>query len=563
MAPSILKRSDNILLVALLSFFAPLTLYVFRAFDDNRLTSWQWVFDFVDVERVLFLVFLGLIVAYGLARASFYEGRPVVLFVFSFVAASLFWGEPEVIVDASRYVTQAKALAGHGIGFFLTQWGKAVFAWTDMPLAPFLYGLLFTYVGESRLVIQIGTTTLFAATVLLTYGTGKLLWDEELALDAALFLLGIPYLFTQVPLMLVDVPTMFFLMLAIFTCTAALLQGGWARCGAAGVAVFCAFYIKYSTWLMLLVLPIIFLCALRSEGRPAARRGTAIALVALVLIGFLALVQYDTMQEQLRFLNEYQGPGLRRWGEGFASTFLFQIHPFLSLAALFSLYRAWRRQDLNYAIVGLVVVLLVILQIRRIRYMLPAFPLLALMAAYGLRDMRDREVRRYLLFCVVNTSIIISLFAFLPFLQKMSAVNIKKAGEFLDSLPGQQVLVFALAQEQQVVNPAVSLPLLDLFTKKTITLGGDPAIVKDREAMRESSLRFTWEQPLPDIYRGNADRGRAEALVVIKSAVDQLLPEDLAAKVASYRYAKSFTEETGLFQYKTLVSVYFDEHSER
>jgi len=129
-------------------------------------------------------------------------------------AAACFWKEPEVIVDASRYFTQAKHLELDGLGGFVRGWGREIPAWTDLPLVPALYGFVFRTFGETRVAVQAFTTLLFAGTVLLAFRTGKALWDEEVGFAGGALLLAIPYLLTQVPTMLVDVPTMFFLTLA-------------------------------------------------------------------------------------------------------------------------------------------------------------------------------------------------------------------------------------------------------------------------------------------------------------------------------------------------------------
>ena len=127
------------LLIFILSLATPLVLYLARSLDDNRLTSWKWVFSTVNHSRFIVVLIVVLCVAWLLSRVSFYEkGKPLVLFVTSFVMASFFWSEPEVIVDAARYFTQAKHLKVYGVGYFAEQWGKSIFAWTDLPLVPFL-----------------------------------------------------------------------------------------------------------------------------------------------------------------------------------------------------------------------------------------------------------------------------------------------------------------------------------------------------------------------------------------------------------------------------------------
>ena len=148
------------LLVFILSLAAPLVLYLTRHLDDNRLTSWNWAFNGVAPSRFLVVVIAVLLFAWLLSRCSFYEkGKPLVLFVISFVMAAAFWSEPEVIVDSARYFTQAKHLEVYGVTYFAEQWGKSIFAWTDLPLVPFLYGLMFKFFGEHRILIQALNTT--------------------------------------------------------------------------------------------------------------------------------------------------------------------------------------------------------------------------------------------------------------------------------------------------------------------------------------------------------------------------------------------------------------------
>jgi asparagine N-glycosylation enzyme membrane subunit Stt3 len=208
---SLFTSKLQVLSVPFLSFGAFLILYFFRYADNNRLTSWQWAFAGMDMVWFIPILMLGLTLAYAISLVSYEKFRPpLTLFFSSFLAASIFWGAPEVIVDVSRYFTQAKHLELYGIKYFMSEWGTGINAWTDLPLVPFLYGLIFKYLGESRIFIQIFSTILFSLTVVLTYLTGKEFWNEETGFFAGAMLLGIPYIFSQTPMMLVDIPTMFF-----------------------------------------------------------------------------------------------------------------------------------------------------------------------------------------------------------------------------------------------------------------------------------------------------------------------------------------------------------------
>jgi hypothetical protein len=272
------------LLVFILSLATPLVLYLSRHLDDNRLTSWNWVFNVVSPSRFLVVLIAVLLLAWLLSRASFYEkGKPFVLFVTSFVMATAFWSEPEVIVDAARYFTQAKHLKVYGLGYFAEQWGKSIFAWTDLPLVPFLYGLVFKFFGEHRVLIQALNTIFYSLTVVLTYQLGKTLWDEETG-----FWGGI---------LLVDVPTMFFFMLAVVTCVYALKKGGANRIVLASFSLFLVFYVKYSSWMLLTVIPVIYAYFLFKNPVQAARRGGVLALLSLVFIGILFVLYKDIFMD--------------------------------------------------------------------------------------------------------------------------------------------------------------------------------------------------------------------------------------------------------------------------
>ena len=263
------------LLVSVVALGTVAAQLAFRAADDSRLTSWRWVFAGTDPVRLFALVAAAIGVAHLLARSPLPARRPTpLLFLLSFAAAACFWPAPEVIVDASRYFTQAKHLELHGLRWFLSEWGREIPAWTDLPLVPALYGLVFRLFGEARIHAQLLGTLLFAGSVVLTYRTGAELFDEDVGLAGAAFLLAIPYLLTQVPSMLVDVPTMFFLVLATYAVLHAVRRGGAARILLASIAVFLAALSKYSAWLLLTGLPAI---AVVHRGRWPGALGRAAA----------------------------------------------------------------------------------------------------------------------------------------------------------------------------------------------------------------------------------------------------------------------------------------------
>ncbi len=536
-----------------------LILFFSRSLDDNRLTSWQDVFTIVDPGNVILLLTAGIAAAFVFSGSALAERRPALfLFAVSCAAGAIFWREPEVIVDASRYFTEAKHLELYGAGYFIREWGGAIPAWTDMPVVPFLYGLIFRFFGETRLYIEIFNTLLFSLTVLLTYLTGRELWDDAAGFFGGMLLLGVPYIFSQLPLMLADLPSVFLIMLSIFTFLRAIQRGG-PMIFASAVAVFAAFFSKYSNWLMLTILPVVLLvycigCPFR-ERKGCLLRGSATLVTAAILIAFFFIYKYDVISQQMRLLIEFQKPGLRRWGESYISTFLFQTSPWITAAAVYSLYRAIRQRDLRYLIVLWLPALFLALRVERIRYTLPAFPMICLAASFGMMDFGRKETVKFIVLCVAVSSIVIAASAYLPFLERLSLVNIGEAGAFLDRLEGRDIEVYTPPKEHTPVNPAVAVPLLDLFTDKTIHYDYTMNFPRSRGIL-ESPLRFTFEYRNPGYYSTRIGE-EMSAVVVIAENPGHALPPAVERRVGTYRRMKVFGTSDNVFDYQTIVTIYY------
>jgi hypothetical protein len=556
----VFKKIDPFFLTSLAALCIFLALFAFRSADDNRLFNWQWVFARGHALVIVLLLMLGSISAYMLAKVSIIERSPgIFLFLVSFPAATIFWTEPELIMDASRYFTQAKHLEIYGIEYFFRAWGKDIAVWTDLPTVPFLYGLIFKFFGESRIFIQAFTTLLFSGTLVLTYFIGKTLWSEEIGFSAGMLLLGMPFLLTQVPLMLVDVPTMFFLTLSIFAFLKTLDQGGAAMITLSSFALFFAFYSKYSAWIMLSVLGVIFLVYSEKNLKVMFRRSSAVILLAGLLIGLVAALKFDVISEQIRLLLSYQKPGLDRWGEGFISTFFFQIHPAISLAAVYSLIIAFKKGDRKYAITSWLVLLVFIFDIKRIRYIVPVLPSLALMAAYGLQDIVRREVRKFIVFIIVCSSLTTAIFAYLPFARQTSAENVRDAGEYLNASGIESVEVYTLPLKDPVVNPSVSVPLLDLFTNKKIEYQYHPDFFPPPGNIETWALRFTWEFKNPLYYSATEASKTHASIAIISGETVSVLPHSLQRRIKGYRLSRRFAASSDPFRYKTIVEIYTEQ----
>jgi hypothetical protein len=557
MAPFMdIRRTEQILLVSFCALLVVPLLYIGRLADDNTLTSWKWVFPATGILQAFFVLVPALLCAYALSGLRFAGPRAYALLSGVSVLAVLpLWREPEAVIDASRYFVQAKYLSEYGPAYFLREWGAAIPVWTDLPLVPFLYGLIFSCFGEERIYIQIFDTLLFALTCMLTFAVGKKLWDEETGLHAALLLTGIPYLLAQVPLMLVDVPTMFLLTLSVYAFLNAVEKGGIAWTGASSVSLFMALFSKYSAWPMLCVIPLMPL-VMAGDARGALRRSASVLLMTGILACAFVLFRLDFFREQVMTLWTFQWPGLSRWHEGYVSTFLFQSHPFLALLALLGTYRAVKARESRFLVAGWFAVFVFVLQVKRIRYILPLFPLFALMAAYGLNAFRDRSVRMFICMCVVASSVVVACSAYLPFLNSTSMANLREAGRYLDSLDCNSVEVHALSQKGSSGSTFAAIPILDYHTDKKIHSPQEWPAHPENGDIRQSSLRFTWETRKP-LYYAQTEAETGCALAIISSESVERVPDALAqGRQRTYVELKRFDLASDVFMYQTFVTVF-------
>jgi hypothetical protein len=295
------------------------------------------------------------------------------------------------------------------------------------------------------------------------------------------------------------------------------------------------------------------------QGRLVFWRVTGIAFCVMLVWVPVLLWRHDLFAHQLSLLHDYQYPALYRWSESYVSTFLFQLHPFIALMAGASIVAAVIRKDPKYLIISWMLCLIVLFEIKRIRYTMIAFPMLALMAAYGLDLIKDQITRRFTVLAAVVSSLIIAVFGHLTFLQTTSAANLQRAGDYLNTVDQQLIEVYTLPQIYSVINPGISVPILDLFTNKPIIYRRDAGL-ENRTVPAQiatSPLRFTWELPDWGFFDESQISAYSDkAIVVILSDLRQRLPVSLVRDLAGFTLTKEFREHSGVFRYRTLVQIY-------
>ncbi len=548
------------LLSGLLMLCVPLLLYTFQVYDDNRLVSWRWSVSQTQLWYMLTYTGLMLVLLLIVSKAQWTMSYPgASLGALAFVMCIPFWQTPEVIIDSARYFAQAKAVELYGVGYFFQEWGGEIFAWTDLPLIPLLYGMAFSLFGEHRAVIQVLSAAFFAGSVVVTYSLGALWWGRQIGLIAAALLLAMPYLYSQIPLLLVDVPTLFFLSLAVLTSARAIQFGGRGRIVTASLVVVLALLSKYSAWVFLTMVPLLVLAQPQANWRDGIARLTNIAIAVAGWLLILSVWYYPVFIEQLNLLISYQWAVKDGWRESHLSTFLFQIHPLITAAAVFATVLAIKKLDMKFVVISWMVIVVLMLDIQRSRYVLVVFPMLALMASYGLATLSDKRLQRFVVGGIVVCAYIVALSINNGFLQRSSAENLKAAGLYMDTLNVDVVNIVVLPQQESVVNPTVVVPALDYHSQKPLVYVEPKALTGYLQptGVVRSPVRFSWEMPLPAYYRNTHDSSLGQrALAIIYSDQQQLSSPGWQQLLSGYRLAKQYQSGTGAFKYTTMVNLY-------
>ena len=423
----------------------------------------------------------------------------------AFAAGVALAGEPEAVIDASRYFVQAKHLELFGPSAFFRDWGGALPAWTDLPLPAFLYGPVFRLCGEHRLPQQVFTAGLFALTAFATARIGGLLWGARTGARGALLLLAIPCLLVQVPLLMADVPAMAAVTVALWALLETLERRGAGRVAAAALALAAALLAKYSTWVLLGAAFGIDPAARGAAGqvgggRPGRRPPPPRARSPRRSSRSRSR---SWSSGSWRCWPGFQWEGLRRWVESYPSTFLFQAHPLLAAAALAALWRGWRQRDRRVLVAAALPLVLFALGARRTRYLLPAFPMIALLAARGLEALPGRARR----FAAARRGRVLAGHG----LRRLPAVS--AVGEHREPAGGRPLPRRARGRrgrgdgaagagrrdQPRGRGAAARLPHGGADRRALPAAPPPPP-----EELRASSFRFTWEQPLPSWYRAGA-----------------------------------------------------------
>ncbi len=547
--PSTPPKKDTgksyILIWSILIFSAYLVIYEFRALDHNIYFNWNYIFENVSRSGIFILLLASILLSYIISDTGIGIDKKYVLpsiFLGAFLLGAVFWSAPEASPGVATYFTEAKYLKEYGISTFIRDWGGKLDTLSDFPVVPFIFGLILKFIGESKIYIQIFTTTMFAGTGVLTYLIAWRLWDEKTGIYAALFLLSFPYLLLKTSFTLVDVPTMFFVAAAIYATLNAMETWGTSRdmgriwILASVTFIVLVFLSKISAWIMLGTVPAIFLIYYIKRGTAILYPAALISLLSVTLITAFVYYKIDVLLKIFEYYLDFR-IRLQSFNESLWSLLFFQVSPLVTLLAGFSFYIALKKRDIKYVLLlTWFWVPFISLSDTRIRYMVPALPALAIMAAITLNEIKPERTKKFVSYSIVICSIMLAVLLYLPFTYTFSSMNIKNAAEYTNNLDIERIEVYAAFPDGYIYNLDMLLPIFDLHSKKDIAT---PKYRRNKPP--PDAIPWWWSYKFPWPYYSK-ETSPESAIVIISPRVDQPPPELLEKRLEEgYRLAKVYS----------------------
>jgi len=535
----------------LLSYYL---LYIFRTSDNTVLINWNMasIYGNFNIYDLLVNLSLAIVISFVISRINipnkYNEEKYHVLFLFisGLFIGSLFWNIPEINPDAARYITEAKYLEIYGIQKYFNDWGNELFTWVDFPTIPFFYGIIFRYLGEYREYIQLFNTILFSLTSILIYKISKRLWNQEIGLYSGFLLLSFPYLLSQVPLMLIDIPLMFLTILSAFLILKIFDNKYYSI--PASVVVFLTVYAKITS--VFIIIPTISILIINYK-LVIKNRNRWIFTFILTVVSIILFFYYkrDLFIDQIQSIQNYSGP-LFYESE---LNYLFELGPITIFLALFSIIGAYLKKDKNYIIIfAWVFIPFLMLHDARIRYMIPLFPFIAIMSSIAIVAIFKTNVKKFLVYSLVLTSIVFTVYVFIPYEENLTDKNIKNAAEFTNAINISEIQLILDFSDKHPNDPEPFVPLFDLYSHKKIIYSHENKYYPAKDFSNSWTAFF---RVPPSYYEIPQNQSIKDHIIVVISDKEQ--PNSIPADyLKNYVMAKDFNSKNFSVLIPASVKVY-------
>ena len=377
-----------------------------------------------------------------------------ILFFASFVNAFALWGIPEINPDSILWNYQARYLANHGILSFLLGFGKTIGFRSGLPLPTLIFGLAYKLLGVHRFAIQTVNSIFFSLIVVLVYLIGKEIFAKNVGFYSAILMLSSPFMVSQVPLTLIDVPTTFFVTLGIYQIVRMVKKPGMLSSTLGAVTVILASMCKLTALLFLLPFLVVFYAIVLLQSRHRFRVLRSIAFFSLVfavffsafVLGFYAAIisRYPTVIgnsfASILFHPTILNASYHTLAASIVKSLILSVTLPVFILSLVGLFIVLLRRDkLRFPSCLLMMIWIVVPTMYTLlpalyataRYAMPTYPAYTLLAATSLTAIKDKRLRRIALFSILIFSIANTHYMYAYAWNQSSSRNLMAAAEYL------------------------------------------------------------------------------------------------------------------------------------
>lgn len=311
------------------------------------------------------------------------------------------WAQPP-LPDEDSALAAARILATQGPARFFAQYARI--EWLGIqhpPLVPLVFGLFVKMFGDTLFVPRVASLTFVIGTLLVTCLLGRRLYDRTTGVLAALSLMLIPYMFRVGVAARTDMAVTFFASVALLCALRLVDRPDWKWSAGTGIAIGLAVLCKYSAFLILPVLPALFLW--QRASRAAWVGLTAAFVIAAMVVSPWAVFAYQNgvFAAQARTILLYLGgPALDDGAVHHHGAVRYQLELLLTslpsgigvhnlpviLPGIWLLARRRQKSDVTILIWIAAISILLLLLLPDPRYFMLTFPALAIVMARALRS---------------------------------------------------------------------------------------------------------------------------------------------------------------------------------
>jgi len=428
------------LAVFLLTFYSYFLLIKHSVVDETMLYSWAWIVNYLNMKLFFSLLIVIFFISIFFARIDFkFKEKHFLVFIFilAFLLSSLTWSSPSPNPDVAEFFGVAKYIEVNGLIDYFKSFGtNDLQGYRFHSLLPII-GLAFIFFGESALVVHIITSVLFAFIPVLTFLLSRKLFSKRIAVIAAFLTLSIPNMLIQSSMFMVDVPTVFFVLLALFTFYVFLHKKKIVYYPLTVLTLLFAITSKRPAVLFLILsLPVLFIIVKNSNGFKLKH----LSMKAFVIFYSLFVLLFVFVFLKLNFFSEQFAQDLSQ--ANIVSTpahyvnpysYFFQFQPLIIVLFLISIIFFVLKPKLSYLFLFVWIFFpYIFIHDTTFRYMLSAFPAIAIAASCVLAKFK-KQIVTFVVTIIFLSSALSILMGYIPLLKnEFYDNNIKLAADYVD-----------------------------------------------------------------------------------------------------------------------------------